>query len=88
MEIPLIVSNTLIEMGALTPDMIPWPVGKKRYLICTKPKHPNGKRFFQPKLLSNGWWVETHNSMEYQLTLAKKLIAYCIGDQDSEVIIE
>ena len=68
-------AEELIAAGRLSRARCPVVIGprSKRYLIHSKPKHPNGKKFFRPKELSNGLWLETNASKERNRWFAKKL---------------
>ena len=64
------------QHSAATP---PWGPGKRRYLVSAEAVHSNGKEFFAPVQLKNGWWVETHASEENQIILTSRLIDHCGG---------
>jgi hypothetical protein len=57
------VVEWLVKTGRLTEKHLPLktPRSTKRYLVNTRPKHPTGTDFRQPKSVS-GVYVETHFS--------------------------
>jgi len=48
--------------------------GSKRYLINNNPVHSNGTKFFAPKPLSNGLYIEAHAGTEQLLSNTYKLL--------------
>lgn len=56
------VADWLSREGVLTGQKCPIGRGYDRYVVHTEAKHPSGKDFFQPRRLSNGVMLETHNS--------------------------
>jgi hypothetical protein len=48
--------------------------GSKRYLINDNPLHSNGTKFFAPKSLSNGLYIEVHAGTEQMLNNTYKLL--------------
>ena len=64
----------LIRKGCLTKDTCPVRLERQntRYLIHTKPEHPDRKKFRSNSRLSNGLYVETH--YPYQ-----QIASYCIN---------
>ena len=55
--------------------ILPGPLSKRRYLIHSEPKHPNGKDFLMPKRLSNDLYVEVHYSGKQGTELARSLLS-------------
>ncbi|MBC7287240.1 MAG: type I restriction enzyme HsdR N-terminal domain-containing protein [Armatimonadetes bacterium] len=73
-EVLVEVAGYLVAAGKLTRQSCPVSVTTgQRYLVHTEPVHPHGRRFFLPKELSNGLFIETHysasNAVEYSYRL-------------------
>ena len=68
------IGNLLIENGWLKEKDIPYSTGHKRFLINKEPVHMDGSSFRQPKKLMNGWYIETHSSVDQTKKYAKELI--------------
>lgn len=72
-----ILTNTaewLIRKGKLKRSDCPVPVGRKRHLVNTEPKHRYGDDFRAPKKLSNGLWIEVHYSTAGCINCARRLL--------------
>jgi hypothetical protein len=72
-----ILTNTaewLIRKGKLKRSDCPIPVGRKRHLINTGPKHRYGDNFRAPKRLSNGLYIEVHYSTAGCINNARQLL--------------
>lgn len=73
-----IIVNTaewLIRNGKLNSSHIPLRIGRaKAYLINREPKHSDEKDFRARKQLSNGLWINTHNSEPGHINSAKLLL--------------
>ncbi|MEW6615398.1 MAG: hypothetical protein AB1401_08035 [Thermodesulfobacteriota bacterium] len=74
-EILLNTANWLIKNGKLKPSDCPVGIGKgKRSLVNKEPKHKYGDNFRAPKKLSNGLWLEAHNSTAGHINSTKRLL--------------
>ena len=73
-EILVNTAEWLIKKGKLKGSDCPIPIGWKRYLINTEPKHRYGDRFTAPKQLSNGLYIETHYSTAECINNARRLL--------------
>ncbi|MCW3136601.1 MAG: hypothetical protein N2V77_06675 [Canidatus Methanoxibalbensis ujae] len=72
-----ILTNTaewLIRKGKLRVSDCPIPIGRKRHLINTEPKHRYGDSFRAPKRLSNGLYIEVHYSTAGCINNARRLL--------------
>jgi len=72
-----ILTNTaewLIRKGKLKVSDCPIPIGRKRHLINTEPKHRYGDSFRAPKRLSNGLYIEVHYSTAGCINNARRLL--------------
>ena len=72
-----ILTNTaewLIRKGKLKRSECPLPIGRKRHLINTEPKHRYGDSFRAPKRLSNGLYIEVHYSTAGCINNARRLL--------------
>lgn len=72
-----ILTNTaewLIRKGKLKRSDCPIPIGRKRHLINTEPKHRYGDSFRAPKRLSNGLYIEVHYSTAGCINNARRLL--------------
>jgi len=72
-----ILTNTaewLIRKEKLKRGDCPVPIGRKRHLVNTKPKHRYGDSFRAPKRLSNGLHIETHYSTAGCINNARRLL--------------
>jgi len=72
-----ILTNTaewLIRKGKLKRSECPIPIGRKRHLINTEPKHRYGDSFRAPKRLSNGLYIEVHYSTAGCINNARRLL--------------
>ncbi len=71
------VVDWLIKTGRLTERQLPLrtPRSTKRYLANTRPKHPAGHDFKQPKMVS-GVYVETHFSAKD----IKRMACFALGE--------
>lgn len=72
-----ILTNTaewLIRKGKLKISDCPIPIGRKRHLINTEPKHRYGDSFRAPKRLSNGLYIEVHYSTAGCINNARRLL--------------
>lgn len=67
-------ANWLIASRKLTKNNCPVPVGPKRYLVNSEPRHKDGKKFFFPKKLSNGLWIEANYSRKDCENQARNLL--------------
>ncbi len=54
----------LIREGKLNANTVPIESGHIRYIVNVKPVHKNDEGFFSPQKLSNGLYMEAHNSYE------------------------
>lgn len=73
-EILINVAEWLIQKGKLKKSDCPIPIGRKRHLINTEPKHRYGDNFRAPKRLSNGLYVEVHYSTAGCINNARRLL--------------
>jgi len=72
-----ILTNTaewLIKKGKLKRSDCPVPIGRKRHLINTEPKHKYGDNFRAPKRLSNRLYIEVHYSTAGCINNARRLL--------------
>ena len=72
-----ILTNTaewLIRKEKLKRSECPMPIGRKRHLINTEPKHRYGNSFRMPKRLSNGLYIEVHYSTAGCINNARRLL--------------
>lgn len=72
-----ILTNTaewLIRKGKLKRSDCPIPIGRKRHLINTEPKHRYGDSFRAPKRLSNGLYIEVNYSTAGCISNARRLL--------------
>ena len=51
------VAEWLIQNGRLTNELLPVPLGRKRYVVHTEPTHKNGSQFEDWEMLSNGLYL-------------------------------
>lgn len=72
-EILLYTANYLFDNGYLTKSDVPIASGYKRYIVNTEPFHKNNEDFTSKEKLNCGLYLETHNSTDRALELAKKL---------------
>jgi hypothetical protein len=81
------VVEWLVKTGRLTEIHLPLktPRSTKRYLVSTRPKHPTGTDFRQPKSVS-GVYVETHFSANNIKRMAYYLLREFGVDPDSVVV--
>jgi len=86
------ITNTaewLIRNGKLKRSDCPIPIGRKRYLINTEPKHSDGDSFIQPKLLSNGLYI---NCCIYLSCGQKRFplfeLVFALGFKPQDLILE
>jgi hypothetical protein len=81
------VVEWLVKTGRLTEKHLPLktPRSTKRYLVNTRPKHPTGTDFRQPKSVS-GVYVETHFSANYIKRMAYYLLREFGVDPDGVVV--
>jgi hypothetical protein len=82
------VVEWLVKTGRLTEKHLPLktPRSTKRYLVNTRPKHPTGTDFRQPKSVS-GVYVETH----FSANDIKRMAYYLLGEFDvdpDDVVVE
>ncbi len=73
-EILINTAEWLIRKGKLKRSDCPVPIGRKRHLINTEPKHKYGDNFTSPKKLSNGLYVEVHYSTAGCINSARRLL--------------
>ena len=73
-EILVNTAEWLIRKGKLKRSDCPIPIGRKRYLINTEPKHRYGDSFTAPKQLSNELYIETHYSTARCIDNARRLL--------------
>lgn len=73
-EILTKTAEWLIRKGKLKRSDCPIPVGRKRNLINTEPKHRYGDSFRAPKRLSNGLYIEVHYSTAGCINNARRLL--------------
>lgn len=64
----------LINKGKLGRNDCPVPIGHRRNLVNTQPKHRYGDNFRAPKKLSNGLFIETHYSTAGCINCARQLL--------------
>lgn len=76
-EILVNVGQWLIEKGKLRKENCPIASGQNRYLVNTEPRHRCGEGFQAPKLLTNGLFMETNNSIASCIINARKLLERC-----------
>ena len=77
-EMLFYTAEWLIQRNILKADDFPvqFP-GSKRLLINDTPFHSIGKKFFAPKSLSNGLYIEVHAGTEQLLNNTYKLLEIC-----------
>lgn len=86
-EVLVNTANWLIDQRAIKKKDIPIKSGKVRYIINKKPVHQNGNEFFDRKKLSDGNYIELHNSKKRCIGLAKKLLyMFSYSKKDLEII--
>ena len=73
-EILIDTAEWLIKRGKLTISNCKITSGSKRYITNDAPYHQNGGKFVQPHQLSNGVFIELHNSGARSEALAKLLL--------------
>lgn len=73
-EILIKTAEWLIRKKKLKRNNCPIPIGRKRNLINTEPKHRYGDHFTSPKKLSNGLYIETHYSTAGCINGARRLL--------------
>ena len=74
-EILVNTANWLINNDRLKSSDCPLAIGGgKRFLINTVPEHKNGISFSNPKELSNGLWIETHQAKKQLVDYAYRLL--------------
>jgi hypothetical protein len=73
-EILVNVGNWLVREQKLTAAQCPVPIGRKRNIVHTEPKHRYGDDFLAPKKLVNGLWIETHYSTAAAIRSARHLL--------------
>lgn len=74
-EILANTANWLMKKGKLKPQDCPIVLGRgTRYLINIVPKHSTGTKFFTPKLIHNGLWLETNCNSESCILYSKRLL--------------
>ena len=73
-EILVNTAEWLIRKRKLKRSDCPIPIGRKRYLINTEPKHRYGDSFTAPKQLSNELYIETHYSTARCIDNARRLL--------------
>jgi len=81
-EILINTAEWLMKKGRLKKTDCPVPIGRKRYLISTKPQHRYGDDFRAPKRLSNGLYIEVHYSSAGCINNARRFLERfgCRGD--------
>lgn len=77
----------LIREGKLNSNTVPIDSGHYRYIVNVKQVHKNGKKFFLPQKLSNGLYMEAHNSYETTIKNARKLLK-TFGYPESILVIK
>jgi len=73
-EILINTAEWLIRKGKLKKSDCPVAIGHKRHLINTESKHRYGDSCRAPKRLSNGTYIETHNSTAGCINNARRLL--------------
>ncbi len=73
-EILVNVGNWLVRERKLTAAQCPVPIGRKRNLVHTEPRHRHGDDFLAGKKLVNGLWIETHYSKAHAIKNARRLL--------------
>jgi len=73
-EILINTAEWLIRKGKIKRNNCPIPIGRKRHLINTEPKHRFGDSFRAPKRLSNGLFIEVHYSTAGCINNARRLL--------------
>lgn len=86
-EIIVNTAEWLIRGGHLDHSKAPINLGRKRYLVNTLRRTPEGKPMISPKRLSNGLFVETNASSYDCERWARKLLGVC-GLEESLLRVE
>jgi hypothetical protein len=74
-DIVVNTANWLIKNGKLKASDCPVQIGRsKKYLINRESKHSPTMAFRAPKQLSNGLWIEAHNSTAGHINCARRLL--------------
>ena len=73
-EILFETAKYLFSQGLLKKSHLPIESGKGRFIVNYRPKHPNGREFANGKACIPGIYVETNNSHERSIELAKVLL--------------
>jgi len=73
-EILTSTAEWLIRKGKLKRGDCPIPIGRKRHLINTEPKHKYEDSFRAPKRLTNGLYIEVHYSTAGCINNARRLL--------------
>lgn len=86
-EILVTTAEWLIKKGHINRQECPLFFSKRRNLIHYEPIHQNHKKFFAPRKLSNGLYIETHASKNQLINLSKKLLGqYNYSEEILEII--
>ncbi len=64
----------LIKEGKLNANTVPIESGHTRYIVNVKPVHKNDNDFLSPQKLSNGLYMEAHNSYESTIKNSRLLL--------------
>ena len=73
-EILFETAKYLFSQGLLKKSHLPIKAGKGRSIVNYRPKHPSGREFVNGKACLPGIYVETNNSHERSIELAKVLL--------------
>ena len=77
-EVLIQTAEWLVARGKLRSQNCPIPFGRGgRYLVHIQAQHHNGNRFFSPKTLSNGLFLEAHGSTSGMIKCAFDLLKHC-----------
>lgn len=70
-------ADFLFTQGHLSEDDLPIESGRKRYILNSEPYDKEGDEMFEPKLVGDGFYLETHESKE---SIKRKILSlgeYC-----------
>ena len=81
------VADWLVRRGVLTPGKCPVMLGTSRYMVHSEPVHSNGADFKSPRQLSNGLFLETHQSAVNIVDRTRRLIEL-LGEDPSGVYLK
>ena len=85
-EILLETAKYLFNKGFLNKSDMPINASKGRSIVNSKPKHPTGREFTNGKTCLPGVYVETNNSRERTIQLAKILLKKaCLSEKSLKI---